>query len=243
MTTSQFSDEFDVLMNAQSTLKEFGLTQGIELDEYEKSLFLTHAQEELVRNIYRGNQPDRQSFEETELQRRYLDKLIKQATVTTIATLPATENIQANSVFFQLPQDVMVITLEKIKVTSLDACYNNKIVDVIPMPQDYYLTQSKNPFRVPTMKGRTNQAWRLDYGNNVNRVVEIIPPKEVTADSYIVRYLRKPKPIILTTLEADLAIDGETTIQTCELDDILHRQILQLAVVKALQSKVLTSNK
>lgn len=240
MTTTQFSDEFDILINSQAILKQFGLTQGIELDEYEKSLFLTYAQEELVRNLYRGNQADRNSFEETELQRRYLDKLIKQATVTSIVVMPDAEKIEGISAFFQLPADVMVITLERLKVTSLQTCYNNKVIDVIPITQDTYLTQSKNPFRSPSMKGRTNQAWRLDYGNNVSRVVEILPPAEVTANSYIVRYLRKPNPIILTTLDNNLAIDGKTTVQTSELDDILHRQILQLAVIKALQTKTFT---
>lgn len=240
MTTQQFSDEFDILINSQAILKEFGLTQGIELDEYEKSVFLSNAQEEIVRNTYEGLTVKGESFEETEIKRRYLDKLIKQQTVTSTVNISNNEKIDVDSVFFELPSDVMVITNEQLEVTSEHDCYDGKRINILPMRQDEFSIQKLNPFRVPTMKGRTNHAWRLDYGNNSTRVVEIIPPKETNASKYIVRYIRKPKPIILTSLD-DLNIDGVTTAQTSELDDILHRQILQLAVVKALQSKSLQS--
>jgi hypothetical protein len=240
MTTQQFSDEFDILTSSQAILKEFGLTQGIELDEYEKSVFLSNAQEEIIRNTYEGLTVKGESFEETEIKRRYLDKLIKQQTVISTVVISNDEKIDTESVFFELPTDVMVITNEQLEVSSDDECYNGQRIDIQPIRQDEYLVQKKNPFRVPTMKGRTNHAWRLDYGNNATRVVEIIAPSQVTPAKYIVRYIRKPKPIILSNL-TDLNIDGVTVTQTSELDDILHRQILQLAVVKALQSKTLQS--
>jgi hypothetical protein len=47
------------------------------LDEYEKSLFLTQAQEEIVINLYNGKNPYGDSFESTEELRRYLDELVK----------------------------------------------------------------------------------------------------------------------------------------------------------------------
>jgi hypothetical protein len=242
MTTQQFSDEFDILINSQALLKQYGFTQGLELDEYEKSVYLSNAQEELVRNIYEGVTLKGDSFEESEIKRRYLDKLIKQQTVTSTVGIPSTEKIDDNSVFFQLPTDVMVITFEQLEVASNQDCYDGKKIDILPLRQDEYLMHRSNPFKKPTMKGRTNHAWRLDYGNNVLRVVEIVHPDEVTASKYIVRYIRKPKPIILETLD-NLDIDGETDQQTSELDNILHRQILQLAVLKALQSKSLMASK
>lgn len=242
MTTQQFSDEFDTLLNTQSIIKQYGLTQGIELDEYEKSVFLTYAQEQLVRETYQGLNTKREGFDETELSRRYLDKLIKQATVTSTVAIADTEKLQGSTTFFELPSDVMVITLEQLEVASAQECYNGKVISVVPVRQDEYLLLKDNPFKAPTMKGRTNIAWRFDYGNNSTRVVEIVPPNEVTASKYIVRYLRKPKPIILTTLPSDLNIDGEINEQTSELDSIFHRQILDLAVIKALQSKSLTTS-
>ena len=46
MTTEEFSNEFDALLNSYSTTEETPNT--IELDEYEKSVFLTKAQEDVV---------------------------------------------------------------------------------------------------------------------------------------------------------------------------------------------------
>ena len=46
MTCDEFSNEFDNLLNSYSKTNSFGKTNianAIELDEYEKSLFLTQA--------------------------------------------------------------------------------------------------------------------------------------------------------------------------------------------------------
>ena len=49
MTTEEFSNEFDTLLNSYSNTEGFGKTTNtIELDEYEKSVFLTKAQEDVV---------------------------------------------------------------------------------------------------------------------------------------------------------------------------------------------------
>jgi hypothetical protein len=233
MTIEQFSNEFDVMLNAQDR------QPPAQLDEYEKSVFLSEAQEEIVRKTYRGQNFLRESFEETELMRRYLDKLIKQQTVTQTVNLPSSEKINTRSLFFALPNDVMVITYEAAKISTPNTsnCNNNKILSVLPVKQDEYLNQISNPFRKPTLQGRTNTVWRLDYGNSQQRVVELVGPLESTVSEYIVRYLRKPKPIILTLLNGDLNIDGEVLPRTSELDEIFHRQILELAVEKSLQSK------
>ena len=52
MTTEEFSNEFDTLLNSYSTTEE--PTNTIELDEYEKSVFLTKAQEDVVIDMYNG---------------------------------------------------------------------------------------------------------------------------------------------------------------------------------------------
>ena len=48
MTTTEFSNEFDALVQAYPTITEFSKIDGVAFDEYEKSIFLTKAQEELV---------------------------------------------------------------------------------------------------------------------------------------------------------------------------------------------------
>lgn len=51
MTLKEFSNEFDVLYNNIMSNAAPGL------NEYEKSVFLTQAQEELVVNLYSGRVP------------------------------------------------------------------------------------------------------------------------------------------------------------------------------------------
>ena len=60
-------------------------------------------------------------------------------------------------------------------------------------------------------------------------VVELIPGPNDTIDSYVIRYVKRPRAIILTDLEG-VTLDGKSTRQECELDPILHQEILQRAV-------------
>ncbi len=60
-------------------------------------------------------------------------------------------------------------------------------------------------------------------------VAEIIPGPSDTITKYTVRYIRKPKPIIVSDLE-DLHIEGQSTKSDCELDESIHEEILQRAV-------------
>ena len=85
----------------------------------------------------------------------------------------------------------------------------------------------KNPFRGPS----NNRVLRLDLGNNL---IEVISNYDIT--KYLIRYIRKPNPIILVDLEDELSINGVTEESECELDSSLHRTILDRAVALALQT-------
>ena len=49
-------------------------------------------------------------------------------------------------------------------------------------------------------------------------------------ESYTIRYLSKPEPIILDNLPEGLTINGISTPQTCKLSSAIHRAILIRAV-------------
>ena len=61
-------------------------------------------------------------------------------------------------------------------------------------------------------------------------VVEIIPGVKDTIENYVITYLVRPTPIILTDLEDGLTIDGKDTESACILDPIIHEEIVQRAV-------------
>ena len=57
------------------------------------------------------------------------------------------------------------------------------------------------------------------------------------------RYIARPKPIILTDLN-DLSINGISAETECELNPVIHKDILERAVQLALVSKTqLAGNK
>ena len=87
------------------------------------------------------------------------------------------------------------------------------------------------------------QAWRLfeSSSSDLSRQAEIILRTDATPpDKYIIRYVRRPIPIVLvdlTNTDNKLTIDGgATTVKPCELNPIVHQEILQEAVRLALAS-------
>lgn len=178
MTCDEFSNEFDVLLNSYSKLikyKENTVPGSLELNEYEKSVLLTQAQEQLVQEYYSGKNPFSEGFESTEQIRRHLDELVQSHTATvTIETY--TDKLDANSVIFSIPKTTWYIVYES--ATLVDAalgCKSGCTVPVKPIKYDSYLTTQRNPFR----KANSNRVFRVDMktvnsGGITFKVVEII---------------------------------------------------------------------
>jgi len=235
MTLDDFSHGFDTLIQAYSKTADFGEDMSkadIRLDEWEKSVYLTRYQEELVISLYNGKNASRESFEETEELRRYLSNIVKEAVLEPITnTNGIVLGMESNSKFFSLPEDLWFITYESVK-TSDSKCGNVGVtLEVYPTKQEEYHRIRKNPFR-----GANNRrALRLDLSDDV---VEIIC--KYTVSQYYLRYLRKISPIILIDLEDGLTVNGENEATPCELHEALHQRILEGAVAMALQDKGLS---
>ena len=225
MTNEEFSNEFDNLVN-KNIAKPFGVdSTPLEFDEYEKSMFLTKAQESVVISLYRGTLTG-DSFEKTEELRRYLNELIKTYTTTNKVE---NEGLTDNSYFFDIPDDVWFITYES--AVSQDerlGCAKGTVMEVVPTAQDDLYKTSRNPFRGPNKR----RVLRLDVEG---KVVELISKFDI--DKYQIRYLAKPEPIILIALPEDLSINGLTKKTECILNPAIHRVILETAVDLALKSR------
>lgn len=213
MTTQEFSLEFDLMYNNIMSNQAPGLS------EYEKSLFLTQAQEALVLDIYSGKLGS--SFESTEEVTDYLSPLVKQATYTTKVE---GKGLDSRSVFFNIDTDIWFKTGEKaiIKDESLK-CGNSieREVDVVPVTQDTLYRTKNSPFRGPNER----RILRLDCEANKVELISKYP-----IESYTIRYLSKPEPIILDNLPEGLTINDISTPQTCKLSSAIHRAILIRAV-------------
>lgn len=227
MTTEEFSNEFDTLIQSYLNTNSFGESNKLAFDEYEKSVFLTKAQEQLVVDLYSGRSAIGDSFEKTEELRRYLFDLVKTKETTPIKS---TQNVLSSTSYItSLEDDLLYIIYEQalLKDDKL-GCLNNRVVRVYPVAHDSFNSTISNPFR----QSNDHRVLRVDA--NLNKQIELI--SQYNIDKYIIRYLSKPTPIILIDLE-DLSIDNSTNKTECSLNPILHRHILDRAIRLAIQSK------
>lgn len=227
MTNEEFSNEFDVLIGRYS-LPGISGSQIVqqEFDEYEKSVFLTQAQETLVQQLYNG-QISANGFEGTEQCRRFLNELIKTDTGSLI-TEDEDSALSPQSKIFKLPSGVMAITYEQITLDDDAGCHAGEIIPVIPTTQDQYAKIKNNPFRGPNSR----RALRLDLEDNKVEVISNYPIYE-----YRIRYLAKPTPIILVKLQNGVTIEGLSNPTECTLNSALHKHILEAAVSLAIEHR------
>lgn len=240
MSNNQFSAEFDALVSSYRRFRGFDSMEAldsIEFNEYEKSLYLTQAQEEVIISLYNGKNYFEDSFESTEEIRRYLNELVKTKVYEKNSSI-WTENtdispVTSSSKFFKLPSDLYFITYEQV-VFEDDSlgCYSGQTADVYPVTQDEYNRIARNPFRGPNK----HRVLRLDTGNTY---VEIISKYDI--NKYLIKYLSKPSPIVLVNLPNGLEIEGISIETPCTLNESLHNTILKRAVGIALASKTMNN--
>ena len=257
MDEKEFSDRFDTLLNSYKTSVPYGYEQGnfdFTLNEYEKSIYLTQAQEQFVKGYFSTATDVDATFEGSENARKSIESLVYDAELEPWDTQRL--HITKDSTFFRLDKDsenndrnldIWFIIYESLKyvydteegtptnciATSVDT-QGNSYTNVIPITHDDFYRTYNNPFRGATNK----RALRLTAGNNLYEVISKYP-----IDKYYIRYVKKPEPIILEDLPDDLTINGKSTSQTCQLDDTLHDTILSMAVQLALQYHTLTTGK
>lgn len=221
MTTQEFSNEFDVLYNNIMS------NQAPGLDEYEKSVFLTKAQSEVLKNYFnpKGNKYQ-EGFDESEKRQIDFSTLIK-AVEPTAYVGSSYVKFDDRSQLFQMPSDILFV-LNETALNTVDGV--NRLINIVPINFDEYSRIMSKPYKQPLK----NQGWRLFQSTGgVDFISEVIVKTGSTLTNYKVRYVKRPKPIILTGLAdtySNVSIEGLTTVTECELDPILHPEILQRAV-------------
>lgn len=213
MDNTEFSNQFDVLYNNVMSNAAPGL------NEYEKSVFLTKAQNEIIKNYFnpKGNK----------YQEGFDDSMKRQIDFSELITTKKFSDPSLGTTYdkrgklYDLSSEKIMFIIQE----SLDT--NNGSLQVIPIKYDEYMRLMSKPFKEPLKW----QAWRIitDSSNKV----ELIAHSSDTIISYNIRYVRIPKPIVLVDLSTeygDLSIDGVSTVSECELNKILHEEILQRAV-------------
>lgn len=138
-------------------------------------------------------------------------------------------------ILYQIPSKALLILNEQIK-----GVQNNIIKNYVVVPIHYkeYDRQMYKPYTQPLKK----QCWRLFQNNGSETLNELIPIDGVSILSYTMRYIRRPRPIVLTKLSSEgqepLNIDGVTEVTECELNPIMHMDILNKAIEIAISTRL-----
>lgn len=263
MTIGEFSDSFDTLLNSYATQAQFGdeaSRHEIVLDEYEKSVLLTQAQDIIVKSFFdRRHNSEGDGFDDSTRRQVDFSSLIKTAELEAdgenqdkafddrgiIYKMPLRKYPEEtdNTITWKEKEgttDVLFILNEKLTTTQ---SINNKSVTrnyvIVPINYREYDREMTKAYAQPLKK----QAWRLFQNNTQGFDIysELIPRWDLedkeTINKYKIRYIRRPCPIVLVDLPDTLEIDGFTKAQECELNPILHPEILQKALEIAINTR------
>ena len=218
----QFSNEFDVLYNSITS------NQAPGLDEYEKSIFLNRAQDEIVKSYFNPKTNKvQEGFDGTE--RRQIDfSMITQSRIyENFDTSLFDSREQVKSVTIE--DDILMLINEYLEVDRpliMRPPFKSEQVRLTVLPITYveYSRLMSKPYKWPLK----NQAWRLIGNRGERKNVELIAGPFDTITKYAIRYVKRPRAIRLADF-GNMTIDGESTPQCCELDPILFPEIIQRA--------------
>lgn len=224
MNVREISVVFDTLYN------NIASNQAPGLNEYEKSLFLTKAQYELVKNYFnpKGNKYQ-EGFDGSPKRQADFSTLVKSDHLTPLSPYP--EHFSNKSKYFVWKDDIFIILSEQFTPTISGRTYE---YTVVPISFDEYARLMQKPYKYPPK----NQVWRLITGmsgtSSAQTAVELIGKFPAASFSlngiYSIRYVKKPEPIILKELTDDLTIDGKTAPSTGSLPEHMHTEVIQRAV-------------
>ena len=229
MNVSEFSLEFDVLYNNITS----NLSPG--LSEYEKSVFLTRAQEQIVKNHFGIKSNSKQEGLNNSIKRDTdFSTLFKTVSINSgITEIPnPTNTLNTRVRRFTIKEDYLFIINEFCEIVKRDSAGNvldTQLTTVIPLHYSEFARLNSGPYKEPNL----HETWRI--------ISDVVTVNESTFDlyirynwtliNYIIRYIKKPNPIILEELNTqNLTIDGKHEVSSCELNPILHQEVLDRAV-------------
>lgn len=208
MTTTEFSNEFDILYNNISS------NQAPGLDEYEKSVFLTKAQDELVKAYFNPlTVKTNQGFDASSKRQYDFSTLIKTASIdlnsiqitnsdgsNVIAPIKDTSNlikkIDFRSELCGLPSDVFLIVNEILEFNKIQKGTSPPKItpftsfSIVPISYTDYTRIMLKPYHYPVKRS----AWRLINGtyNSADIIESSIDIKDNTKSKIIELIYKSP---------------------------------------------------
>ena len=221
MTKEEMSNEFDILYNQVNS------NQAPGVDEYEKSIFLTKAQDDIIRMYFdpRGNK-FQEGFDGSQKRQYDFSTILTHAKLDRI-TDTTYDSYDPRALSFKLPKDFFLSTNESVveKMNAREAI----VYQIIPISYYDYGRLMQKPYQYPPKRsvwrlitenistaniGRTNVGPQDDEDQEaprINRTVCEIIGRFINPDNiqYRMRYVKRPLPILLENFSSSgLSIDG-----------------------------------
>jgi len=236
MTTAEFSRQFDVRFNNLDSNLAHGVT------EYEKSLYLTQAQLEIVKNYFnpKGNKYQEGFGMSPKRDVDFSNIIEVKAIGTGLNAIPGdgavmTQSFGIKALQLKIVDDVMMILNERFSFNATSPGVYAYDTTVVPIEYKQYQTILGKAYKDPPIR----QTWRfirsgdIELGNSTAINVELIVKSNFDDEIgyvYYVRYLKRPTPIVLEDLNGGLTINGVSSTTQCVLSPELHEEILGRAI-------------
>lgn len=206
MTNPEFSDSFSTLLNSYASQAQFGeeaSKREIVLDEYEKSVYLTQAQDIIVKSYFDATlNAQGQGFDDSTRRQVDFSSLIKVATLDPIDNIAEDDKFDDRGIIYRLPGRPKK-TSESTSNTTSDTTTSNSTTDtseeegttdvlfilneklivskenknkeyvIVPINYREYDREMSKPYAQPLKK----QAWRLFHNTSTGFDIqtELIP--------------------------------------------------------------------
>lgn len=239
MTEQEFSNEFDILYGNITN------GQAPALDEYEKSIFLTKAQNNILRRYFNPNlDAEGNGFDGTAKRQYDFSSLIETTSLEWLPLASTSYSIVGDSNFkAYFPEDYFLSVNEFIVEKTTKT--NPYVFSIVPITYSQWQQMQTKVYSYPPKR----VFWRILVGaeeSDTDKIPiaylkgKLLKHDSITDDTlkseikYNIRYIRKPNPIILYNMATDnLSIDGKSEPSNGELPSQLHNEILEEAVTLA----------
>jgi len=209
MELPTISDKIDYKLKAFSG--------GIEIDEYNKSLYLSAAQTKVFDEMIK-------LFEINGDLSKDLEPFIQEY----ITSSPiARTGVIANSTFFPMPSDLRKPVYEVAVLSSASPILDGKEVKIKYTKLAELPYKAVNPFR----ESNHEELLRvISFDEVTSSVAELVPPIGATISSYKLKYIEELLPIVLEDLPTGLVIEGVTSATNSKFHEEVLDKIIDLSV-------------
>ena len=183
MTNKEFNLQFDILYDNVTSGKAPGI------NEYEKSVFLTKAQDQILKNYFtpKGN---KYGEGHSDSHKRTVDfsNVIKSEKITGVVK----DSTYRNTIVYERPDDILIPRAFVLRNASMDE------LQVIPVTEEELSRLFSKPYKQP-YKG---EAYKIEDSTS-SKVYEIIVGSSNISNNYdlYIRYVKIPSPILLVSLK------------------------------------------